>query len=50
MKFYSNLASDLVRQLPTAPKKIGIDTVKKYYEKYKLKKNYPKTVAKHKSI
>ncbi len=36
MNFYSNLASDLVRQLPTAPKKFGIDTVKKYYEKYKL--------------
>ena len=28
MKFYSNLASDLVGQLPTAPKKFGIDTVK----------------------
>jgi hypothetical protein len=36
MKFYSNLASDLVKQLPTAPNKFGIDTVKKYYEKYKL--------------
>ena len=36
MKFYSNLASELVRQLPTAPKKFGMDTVKKYYEKYKL--------------
>ena len=36
MKFYSTLASDLVDQLPTAPKKFGIDTVEKYYEKYKL--------------
>ena len=36
MKFYSNLASDLVKQLPTAPNKFGIDTVKKYYENYKL--------------
>ena len=36
MKFYSNLASDLVKQLPAAPNKFGIDTVKKYYVKYEL--------------
>ena len=36
MKFYSNLANDLVKKLPSAPRKFGIDTVKKYYEKYKL--------------
>ena len=28
MKFYSDLASNLVRQLPPAPKIFGIDTVK----------------------
>jgi len=39
MKFYSDFASNLVRQLPTAPKIFGIDTVKKYYEKYKLEGN-----------
>jgi len=41
MKFYSNLASDLVKKLPSAPRKFGINTVKKYYEKYKLEeKNF----------
>lgn len=36
MKFYSNLASDLVKKLPTPPNIFGNDTVKKYYENYNL--------------
>ena len=34
--FYSNLASDLVKKLPRATNIFGIDSVKKYYEKYNL--------------
>ena len=31
--FYANLAGDLLKMLPTPPKKFGLDTVKLYYEK-----------------
>ena len=30
--FYSNLAGDLLKKLPTPPKKFGLDTVKLYYQ------------------
>ncbi len=30
--FYSNLAGDLLKKLPTPPKKFGLDTVKSYYQ------------------
>ena len=31
--FFSNLANDLLKKLPTPPKKFGMDTVKLYYQK-----------------
>ena len=34
--FYSNLASDLLKKLPSPPKKFGKEAVKKYYENINL--------------
>ena len=34
--FYSNLANDLVKQLPTPPKKFRKETIKNYYKMLKL--------------
>ena len=36
MKFFANLASDLVKKLPAPPNKFGMNTVKAYYKKYNL--------------
>ena len=32
MKYFSNLAGDLVEKLPTATNKFGLDSVKEYYK------------------
>ena len=37
--YFSNLASNLVVELPTPPGKFGIESVKGYYEKYNLDGN-----------
>ena len=36
MKFFSNLASDLVKKLPQPSNKFGIESVKRYYRNYNL--------------
>ena len=37
--FFSNLAGNLVNELPTPPDKFGIESTKVYYEKYNLDGN-----------
>ena len=34
--FFSNLAGNLLKKLPTPPKKIGLDSVKLYYQNLKF--------------
>ena len=39
MKYFSNLADDLVKKLPTATNRFGMESVKEYYENLGVHQN-----------
>ena len=49
-EFYSNLASDLVKKLPTPKNKYGQESVKAYYKKFNIQRNFKFSLVTHDHI